>query len=216
MSTRGRKITKKVEKVEVVEPVVTSDKEETKEEVDEHDYDEIVKKATEELKEVKFETNDPEVETPPQTKTKSIADFDYDDVERLDTGAVKALDSVTLLKLLIVRGKKVLNPTLWKGAQETLRRLNGELGQQDFGNRRDFNRGRNRFPPRNQAPQAPQFQQEQHTEERQFDRPNQDRQFDRRSGQRGNFRPSDGSFVRQQGRENFNGSDNSNFGSRFQ
>ena len=215
MSTRGRKSTKKVEKAEEVVEAVSSE-EETKQIFDDNDYDEIVKKTTEELKEVKFETNDPDVETPPQPKQKSIADFDYTEIESLDTGSVKALDTVTLLKLLIVRGKKALNPTLWKGVQETLRRLNGELGSQDFGNRRrdfnhgrDFNQGRNRFPPRNQAPQ---MQQEQHTEERQerpFDRQNQDRQFDRRSGPRDrNFRP--------QGRDNFQRRDDSNFGSRFQ
>jgi len=239
MSTRGRKSTKKVETVEVVEKVVVTDEEATKEESEEENkYDAIVKKTVEELNEMQFETNDPEVETPTQQpKTKSIADFDYDEVERLDVGAVKAVDSVTLLKLLIVRGKKVLNPTLWKGAQETLRRLNGELethentnprrdfnqGRRDFNQGRNFNQGRGEFNQgrnfnqgrgefnqgRNRFP----FNQNQQQQQPQVQ---QDQNFDENTerthvvqSERTQERPRERNF-RQQGR------DNSNFGSRFQ
>jgi hypothetical protein len=231
MSTRGRKSTKKVETVEVVEKVVVTDEEETKEESEEENkYDAIVKKTVEELKEMQFETNDPEVETPtPQPKTKSIADFDYDEVERLDVGAVKAVDSVTLLKLLIVRGKKVLNPTLWKGAQETLRRLNGELETHENTNpRRDFNQGRNFNQGRGEFNQGRNFNQGRtdfNQGRRDFNQgrnrfpvkqaPQQPQQFqqeqnvEERQTDRTQERPRERNF-RQQGR------DNSNFGSRFQ
>ena len=174
MSTRGRKPAKKVEKVS------SSSEDEVEKELEEQRVlEEIITKTpvkTPEKVETKFETNDPqEPEVAPVQKPKSIADFDSDEVEKLDVGAVKELDSVTLLKILIVRGKKVLNPTLWKGAQETLRRLNGEVSERperpDFrNNRRDNGRnnrdnggGRGRFQPRNQEftprNQAPQMQQ---------------------------------------------------------
>lgn len=79
----------------------------------------------------------------PEEKKKSIIDFDQDEIKNLDTGIIKTTDNMTMLKILIVRGKNEHNPALWAGAQRLLRQLNCE---DDRSNRNDDdNERRNRF-----------------------------------------------------------------------
>lgn len=79
-------------------------------------------------------------------QTKSIIEFEPSEVRNQDTGSIKLIDNMTLLKILIVRGKDEHNPALWAGAQRLLKQLNcetdnqrsmyrGERGNQFYGTR---------------------------------------------------------------------------------
>lgn len=88
------------------------------------------------------------------TEGKSIIEFDHDAIRKLDIGTIKLTDNMTLLKILIVRGKDEHNPSLWAGTQRLLRQLNCEFerkpnferrGGNDGGNfRKNFSGGRER------------------------------------------------------------------------
>lgn len=61
---------------------------------------------------------------------KSIADFDYKDIRKLDSNITRNITDIDLLKILLVRGVDKYNPALKSGADHLLRQLNGErIGQ---------------------------------------------------------------------------------------
>lgn len=62
-----------------------------------------------------------------QTKSKSIVDFDYDEIYMMDLDELADYDTNTLLKVLMVRGTKTNNPILWSKCKTLLKLLNFEL-----------------------------------------------------------------------------------------
>ena len=81
---------------------------------------------------------------------KSIVDFEHGDIRRIDVGDVKKLDNLTLLKILLVRGRDEHNPSLWSGATRLLKQLNCEFETPQFEQRnyRQQDGGRNFNQPR--------------------------------------------------------------------
>ena len=135
MSGKGTKrITKKVVKDEQVNDEVE------KELSEEQELDEAIKKISDN----KFETNDHEApkaqETTNTQEKKSVTDFDHDEIRKLDAERTKTIDDLTLLKILIVRGKDGHNPALWSSSQRLLKQLNFEVD--DDRRFRDSRRGR--------------------------------------------------------------------------
>ena len=58
---------------------------------------------------------------------KSIIDFDYEKIHKLDKDGLAAFDTNTLIKILMVRGTKTNNPVLWSKCSTLLKLLNFEL-----------------------------------------------------------------------------------------
>jgi hypothetical protein len=95
---------------------------------------------------------------------KSITEFDYDEIRKVDVGSIKKLDNITLMKILVVRGRDEKNPAIWQAMQRLLKQVNCEFDplqpeptyqQRDSGfqnQRRDYDGrqqgGRGGFVPR--------------------------------------------------------------------
>lgn len=101
-------------------------------------------------KEIKYDILEKEIkhDIKEQPKTEicqennSIVNFNHDDIKKIDIGKIKEIDNLTLLKILIVRGKNEYNPALWFGAQRLLRQLNCEEEEQQYYGRNKNNNSR--------------------------------------------------------------------------
>lgn len=84
-----------------------------------------------------------------QTTTKSVVDFDRDEVATYETKTVSDMSSEDLLKVVIRRGEMDKNPALSGGCERVLRQINRErLGMRPTGPRvgpRPFFRQPSRF-----------------------------------------------------------------------
>lgn len=135
MSGKGSKrAPKKVVKAESESS--SSDSEVEKEILEEQNLTDITKKPSSDAP--KFETTEQLYDASKQEQVKdipkeaaaepkSITDFDHDEIRKIDTGIVKNINTMTLLKILIVRGKDNYNPALWAGTQRLLKNLNCEV-----------------------------------------------------------------------------------------
>ena len=116
------KVTKKIEMK------LDTSSDESSESSSSESEDEVIEKPIPQI--TKFEVN--EVNEAPQEvsrekEKKSVADFDHDEIRKLDVGLIHDTDVTTLLKILVVRGKDTYNPALWGGSQRLLRQLHCEF-----------------------------------------------------------------------------------------
>ena len=134
----------KVETPKVISPKKSDDKFETTADSDEEKQDIVEKDDIQQEKCVAQPT-----QTIQPTVTKSIVDFDQDEIKKYDDEHTKTVDDMTLLKILVVRGKDNHNPALWSGAQRLLKQLNFEID--------GSNNGRYRGSQQHYAQQQNQF-----------------------------------------------------------
>lgn len=193
MSNKGKKKSDKKSKndssdedtKEVESPIEPDDKPKKKDSDEETPNTKDIK--VEQKKEIKDDKTTP--------TEKSVSDFDYDAIKKLDVGPVKDLDMLDLIKILIVRGKDLHNPSLWVSCERLLKQLNGERNPRDRHFEKPFNRddyrGRNmpRFedrrprggyedktaPQRNSAPMTNPPDNQSYQSFEQIFRPNNDR-----------------------------------------
>lgn len=85
---------------------------------------------------------------------KSITEFDYDEIRKIDVGSIKKFDNITLMKILVVRGRDEKNPAIWQAMQRLLKQVNCEfdpLQQEPAYQQRDFQPQRRDYDSRNQG-----------------------------------------------------------------
>lgn len=96
-------------------------------ESDEKSDDGVPEKEIDQPKPINFDDIFGQKSEPKKEDKKSITDFDYNDIMKIDVGDVKKLTSDDLLKILIVRGKEGKNSSLWSGALRLLKQINCEF-----------------------------------------------------------------------------------------
>lgn len=85
--------------------------------------------------------------------SKSITEFDYDEIRKIDVGDIKKMDNITLMKILVVRGRDSGNSAIWQAMLRLLKQVNCEfdpLREPRFEQRSNNNFPRRDFPPRPQ------------------------------------------------------------------
>lgn len=118
-----------------------------------------------------------QVQKPTTEVNKSISEFDYDDIRKFDSMNTAKVDSLMMLKILIVRGKDNHNPAQWAGAQRLLKQLNCEDEKVD-----ETENKVSKTEIQQSQPQQPPQQQYHQTYQQPYRQPYQQQTFQRQQG----------------------------------
>ncbi len=124
-----KKKTKEVEEAEDIKEV-TEEMDETEsmdgDETESMDGDDLETHTTVPVPVADWKAEVESTGTEPLHQAPSVVEFDHDEVAPFEDSTVSALNSMDLLKVLVVRGARQWNPALQLGAKKVMRQLNGE------------------------------------------------------------------------------------------
>lgn len=140
------------EKREEQDDVKSDEKEVKQSEIDTKKKDESAKSDEKESKQSEITKNTSLLEKLAEqhaTEPKSIADFDVNEIKKLDAEKTATISSFDLLKILSVRGDASHNPALRFGTLRLLKELNCERPPRNDNSQRSFRGNSNHFDRRN-------------------------------------------------------------------